>query len=155
MLGRQDRDQPELFMTGSIRQLVPEGHVLAGADRLLDLGWLRAEVAELSCADNGRPGIDPEHGQRHSRKTGRFRKVCVTDPDASPDASMATSGRNRRLEPACKQHAAVDEVCGVVLDVEATTGEVIEGGELMPALGRVEAAIGGHVAAVTADAGYA
>jgi transposase len=29
-------------------------------DRVLDLGWLRAEVAGLYCADNGRPGIDPE-----------------------------------------------------------------------------------------------
>ena len=40
---------------------------------------------------------------------------------------MATNGRNRRLEPAYKQHAAVDDVCGVVLDVEVTTGEINEG----------------------------
>lgn len=58
-----------------------------------------------------------------SRKTGKHKKVCVTDPDAS----MATNGRNRRLEPAYKQHAVVDDVFGVVIDVEVTTGEVNEG----------------------------
>ena len=60
MLGCKDRDQLELFMTGSIRQLVPDDHILARVDRVLDLGWLREEVADLCCADNGRPGIDPE-----------------------------------------------------------------------------------------------
>jgi hypothetical protein len=40
---------------------------------------------------------------------------------------MATNARNRRLEPGYKQHAVVDDVRGVVLDVEVTTGEVNEG----------------------------
>lgn len=60
MLGRKERDQLELFMTGSLRQLVPDDHVLARVDRVLDLSWLRAEVAEFYCEANGRPGIDPE-----------------------------------------------------------------------------------------------
>jgi hypothetical protein len=38
----------------------PDDHVLARVDRVLDLSWLRDEVAELYCADNGRPGIDPD-----------------------------------------------------------------------------------------------
>jgi hypothetical protein len=33
-------------------------------DRVLDLSWLRDEVADLYCADNGRPGIDPEAAVR-------------------------------------------------------------------------------------------
>lgn len=41
-------------------------------------------------------------------------------------AAMATNARNRRLEPAYKQHAAVDDLRGVILDV-VTTGEVNEG----------------------------
>ena len=45
-------------------------------------------------ADGG-GGEAARQAQRHSKKTGKFRKVCLTDPDAS----MATSGRNRRLEP--------------------------------------------------------
>jgi hypothetical protein len=39
---------------------------------------------------------------------------------------MATNARNRRLEPAYKQHAAVDDVVGVVLDVEVTAGQANE-----------------------------
>jgi hypothetical protein len=40
---------------------------------------------------------------------------------------MATTARNRRLEPSYKQHGVVDDLSGVVLDVEVTTGEVNEG----------------------------
>ena len=60
MLGSKERDQLELFITGSLGQLVPDDHVLARVDRVLDLSWLRSEVANLYCEGNGRPGIDPE-----------------------------------------------------------------------------------------------
>ena len=60
MLGRKERDQLDLFITGSLRSLVPDDHVLVRIDRVLDPGRLRGEVAELHCADNGRPGVDPE-----------------------------------------------------------------------------------------------
>jgi transposase len=60
MLGRKDRGQLELFITGSLRQLVPDDHILVRVDRALDLSWLRGEAAEFYCPDNGRPGIDPE-----------------------------------------------------------------------------------------------
>ena len=46
-------------MAGSLRGLVPDDHILARVDRVLDLGWLRSEVEPLSCAAAGRPGIDP------------------------------------------------------------------------------------------------
>src|SRR5918995_7542252 len=60
MLGFKDRDQPELFVTGSLRQLLPDDHVLVRVDQVLDLSWLRDTVADLYCPDNGRPGMDPE-----------------------------------------------------------------------------------------------
>ena len=60
MLGRKGRDQLEQFVAGSLDQLVPEDNVLARVDRVLDLRWLREELADCYCADNGRPGIDPE-----------------------------------------------------------------------------------------------
>ena len=53
MLGRKGRDQLELVITGSLRQLVPGDHVLARVDRVLDLSWLRDEVADSYCPDNG------------------------------------------------------------------------------------------------------
>jgi transposase len=48
-------------MAGSLRDLIPDDHILARVDRLLDLIWLRAEVRSCYAADGaGRPGIDPE-----------------------------------------------------------------------------------------------
>jgi len=265
MLGQKERGQLELFMTGSLRQLIPDDYILAKVDRVLDLTWLRAEVSDLYCEHNGRPGIDPEvavrlmlagfllgivhdrrlmreaqvnlgirwfigyglhealpdhssltrirqrwgaerfrrifertveaciaakiakgdvvHAdasliradvsweslavrhvdavseanedvsvaQRDSRKSGKFKKVCVTDPDAT----MATNGRNRRLEPSFKQHAVVDDVCGVVLDVEVTTGETNEGQLIIERIDATVETTGVDVEIVTADAGYA
>jgi transposase len=60
MLGRKERGQLELFIAGSLRGLIPDDHVLVRIDQVLDLEWLRAEVAGVYYADNGRPGIDPE-----------------------------------------------------------------------------------------------
>lgn len=267
MLGRKERDQLELFITGSLRQLVPDEHVLVRVDRVLDLSWLREEVADCYCADDGRPGIDPEvavrlmlaglltgilhdrklmreaqvniairwftgyglheklphhssltrirqrwgeqrfrkifkrtveaclrakiataevvhidasliranvswdslverhvgdvlsenqideetEAERTSRKTGKYKKVCTTDPDAT----MATNARNRRLEPAYKQHTAVDDKVGVVLDVAVTTGQTNEGEMIEPQVDEVEATTRVDIKTLTADAGYA
>jgi transposase len=278
MIGSQNRDQLEVFVCGSLRDLIPDDHILARVDRVLDLGWLQADVVDLYAPGVGRPGIAPEaavrlmlagfllgivHDRRlmreaqvnlairwfagyglpdrlpdrlpdhssptrirqrwgvarfrhvfertvqacvaagiakgeivhvdasliradvaweslavrhvdavtrvngdgtisdptsetqeklrKSRKTGKFKKVCLTDPDAS----MATSGRNRRLEPGYKQHGAVDDACGVILDVEVTTGEVNEGQAILDRLDAVAALTGTEIGTVTADAGYA
>jgi transposase len=267
MLGRKERDQLELFITGSLKQLVPDEHVLARVDRVLDLSWLREEVTDCYCANDGRPGIDPEaavrlmlaglltgivhdrrlmreaqvniairwfagyrlHEQlphhssltrirqrwgeerfrrifkrtveaclrakivtaevvhidasliranvswdslteqhvvdvlsenqgedeseveRKGRQSGKYKKVCTTDPDAT----MATNARNRRLEPSYKQHTAVDDKVGVILDVAVTTGQTNEGEMIEPQVDEVQAITGIDIKTVTADAGYA
>jgi transposase len=263
MLGRKERDQLELFITGSLRQLIPDVHVLVRVDSVLDLSWLRDELSDLYCPDNGRPGIDPEvavrlmlagfllgivHDRRlmreaavniairwfvgyglhetlpdHSSLTrirqrwgadrfrrifertvqacvgakiatgevvhidaslirahvswdalavrhveavaeanpdgapreapakGKMKKICVTDPDAS----MATNGRNRRLEPAYKQHTAVDDVAGVIVDGEVVTGEENESMAVAGRLDAVAETTGGSISIATMDAGYA
>ena len=266
MIGRQNRGQLEFFVCGSLRDLVPDEHILARVDHVLDLSWLPDEVAELYAPGVGRPGIEPEaavrlmlagfllgivhdrglmreaqvnlairwfagyglnerlpdhssltrirhrwgaerfrrifertvrdcvkagiakgevvhvdasliradvsweslaeryveaassengegetEAERNSRKTGKFKKVCVTDPDAS----MATSGRRQRLEPSYKQHGAVDDECGVILDVEVTTGEINEGQAILDRLDAAARTTGAVVKVVTADAGYA
>ena len=46
MLGSQERRQLEFFVCGSLRDLVPDDHILVRADRVLELGWLHEEVAE-------------------------------------------------------------------------------------------------------------
>lgn len=68
---------------------------------------------------------------------------------------MATNGRNRRLEPAYKQHAVVDDACGVNLDVEVTTGEINEGQVILGRLDAVAAMTGTTIKTATADAGHA
>ena len=258
----------ELFVAGSLDQLVPEDHVLARVDRVLDLGWLREEVADCYCVDNGRPGIDPEvavrlmlaglllgivhdrrlmreaqvniairwfigyglherrpdhssltrirqrwgeawfreifqrtvaacldakiataevvhvdasliradaswerlverhtadvmtanpidreieSGGKRSRGRGKSGKVSRTDPDAS----MATAAENRQLEPYYKQHTAVDDARGVVLDVLVTTGAVSERETIEAQVDEVRAIAGREIETVTANAGYA
>jgi Transposase domain (DUF772) len=64
MLGRKERSQLELFISGLLRQLIPDDHVLVRVDRVLDRSWLRDEVADCYCLDDGPPGIDPEAAVR-------------------------------------------------------------------------------------------
>ena len=65
MLGRKERSQLELFISGSLR--LPDDHVLVRIERVLDLSWLRDEVADCYCLEDGRPGIDPEAAVRLQR----------------------------------------------------------------------------------------
>lgn len=51
MLQRRTRGKLEFFASGSLRELVPDDHVLARVDPVLDLGWLRDEVAEVYAND--------------------------------------------------------------------------------------------------------
>jgi len=267
MLGRKERRQGELFfVAGSMEGLIPEDYILKKVDRVLDVGWLREEVRELYCEDNGRPSIDPESALRlmlagfllgivhdrelmrearlhmgirwfggygldealpdHSSLTrirqrwgeekflkifGRTVKECVeaglvkgdlTHLDATlvradvsweslverhvkkvrsengdeggddggddgpkggrkkvsrtdTEATMATSRKDVRLEPSYKQHTAVDDEHGVIVDVEVTTGEENEGKQLKSRLERVEKRTGKKMKAVTCDAAYA
>jgi transposase len=263
MLGKKERAKRELFyLAGSIEDLIPEDHVLKRVNRILSLSWLRDEVKELYCEDNGRPGIDPESAvrlmlagfllgivhdrelmreaqvhlgirwfagyrldevlpdhssltrirqrwgeekfreifertvkqcvkaglvkgdlvhvdatliradvsweslvERHVEKVtseneddggddgpkGRTKKVSETDPDAT----MATSRKDYRLEPSYKQHTAVDDEKGVIVDVEVTTGEECEGKKLAEQIERVEKQTGKKVETATADGAYA
>jgi transposase len=88
MLGHKQRNQLELFITGSLRQFIPDEHVLARVDRVLDLSWLKGEIADCYCLDDGRPGIDPEVAVRlmlaglligivHDRKLMREAQVNI------------------------------------------------------------------------------
>jgi transposase len=269
MIGRQDRWQEDLFVGGPLSSLIPEDHILMQADKFLDLSWLREEVKDLYCCDNGRPGIDPEAAVRlmlagffqgivHDRKlmreaqvniairwfagyrlderlpdhssltkirqrwgSERFKKIfqktvhcCVdaglvsgetvhidatliradvsweslttehiesvisendTEEDkpkgpgrprktprkakkrsrTDPDATMTTSSHTVRMEPFYKQHGAVDDRCGVIVDVDVTTGEKSEGSQLREQIERIECNTGRKVKTVSADCGYA
>ena len=114
MLGRKNRAQMDLFITGSLEKLAPADHILARVNRVLDLGWLREEVAGSYCADNGRPGVDPEVAVRlmlaglllgivHDRRLLREAQVNIAIrwfigyglEDRLPDHSSLTRIRQR------------------------------------------------------------
>ena len=91
-------------------------------------------------------------GRPATRKATKVKKVSTTDPAAS----MTTSCHQQRLEPSFKQHTAVDDKAGVIVDVHVTTGEANEGKELLSQLERVTETVYGELPqAITADRGYA
>lgn len=88
MIGKQDRSQRTLFIPGDIEDLIPNEHILKRVDKVLDLSWLRKEVEDCYCLDNGRPCIDPEAALRlmlagffqgivHDRKLMREAQVNI------------------------------------------------------------------------------
>ena len=95
---------------------------------------------------NGPDSPDEGVGKRQ----GKMKKRSRTDPDAS----MATSSKKVRLEPTYKQHTATDDLAGVVVDAEVTTGEVNEGVELLNQLQRIESTTGTKPNVVTCDRTY-
>ena len=267
MIGTQKRWQEDLFVAGPLSSLIPEDHILKQVDKVLDLSWLRDEVADLYCSNNGRPSIDPEAAVRlmlagffqgvvQDRKlmreaqvnlairwfagyrldeklpdhssltkirqrwgTARFKKIflktvqscidanlvsgetvhvdatliradvsweSVTTEHAEtvlkeneseddkpkgrgrpkkqpkpkkrsttdPDATMATSCKKVLAEPCYKQHGAVDDAYGVVVDVEVTTGKVSEGSQLPDQVERIESNTGRKIETLSTDSGY-
>jgi hypothetical protein len=89
--------------------------------------------------------------EKEGHQGGQYKKVSLTDPDAT----MATSARNRRLEPSYEQHTAVDDRVGVILNVEVTTGEMNEGEMVEAQVDEIISTTGAEVGTVTAYAGYA
>lgn len=82
-------------------------------------------------------------------------RVIATRCTSDPDATLATSSRHRRSEPAYKQHTAVDGACGVVLDIEVTTGAVHDTQPVARQLAAIATTTGAVPAIATMDAGYA
>jgi transposase len=274
MVGNQDRWNEDIFVACPLRDLVPDDHILKRVDRVLDLSWLRDEVADCYCPANGRPSVDPEAAVRlmlagffagivHDRKLlreaqvnlairwfagyrlheqlpdhssltrirqrwgeERFKRIfqrtvqaCTkaglvdgetvhvdatlvradvswkrvverhaeqvlsenSEPSdgtvgserrgggqprkhqpkvkkqslTDPEATLVTSSHDRRMEFSYKQHTAVDDRAGVVVDIAVTTGQDNEGSQLPEQVGRIQSNTGKEVKTLTADAGYA
>jgi hypothetical protein len=124
----------------------------------IDASLIRANVSWDSLAERHVEDVLSENQTdegaevvRKGRQSGKYKKLCTTDPDAT----MATNARNRRLEPCYKQHTAVDDKVGVILDVEVTTGHTNEDEMIEPQVDEVGATTGIDIKTVTADAGYA
>lgn len=132
---------------------------LVGGDLLhCDASLIRADVSWESLVSTYVESVEKENPEEASeagepvtsKPKGKMKKRSKTDPDAS----MATSRSDQRLEPTYKQHTAVDDKCGIIVDVEVTTGEVNEGVELLSQIERVEKTIGKKPSTVTCDKTY-
>ena len=122
-----------------------------------DVSWesLTERHAERVLADNA---AEPDNSRPAPPRRGRPRTAAAHVKKSSPtdpDATLTTSCKQYRMEPCYKQHTAVDDRAGVIVDVEVTTGEASEGLELPRQLARVEAQTGVPVQTVTADGAYA
>jgi transposase len=119
-----------------------------------DVSWesLTTEHVEavIECNNDDKEDA-PKRPGRPRKRPPRPKKRSKTDPDAT----MTTSCNAYRMEPSYKQHGAVDDSYGVIVDVDVTTGQQSEGSQLPEQLQRIEANIGKSVTTVTADAGYA
>lgn len=142
MLDRKRREQLDLFVAGPLEKLVPEDHILRQVDRVLDLSWLREEVEACYCADNGRPGLDPEVvvrlmlaglllGYAHDRRLLREAQAHLAvrwfigyrlDEDL-PDHSSLTRIRQRWGEARFKE--ILRRTVQACVEAKVATGEVV------------------------------
>src|SRR6266545_8311273 len=58
MMGRSSQDQGQLFYSFNLEEVVPDDHQVRAIARVLDLSWVRAELAPYY-SSTGRPSIDP------------------------------------------------------------------------------------------------
>jgi len=58
MMGRSSQDQGQLFYSFNLEEVVPDDHQVRAVARVLDLSWVRAELAP-HYSHTGRPSIDP------------------------------------------------------------------------------------------------
>jgi len=59
MMGRSKQDQEQLFYSFNLEAVVPDDHQVRAIAGVLDLSWLRTELAPYY-SHTGRPSIDPE-----------------------------------------------------------------------------------------------
>ena len=118
-----------------------------------DVSWesLTTEHAETVIKENVSVEDKPKSRGRPSKKQPIPKKRSTTDPDAT----MTTSSHTQRMEPFYKQHGAVDDICGVIIDVDITTGQDSEGSQLADQVERIESNISRKIKTLSADAGYA
>jgi transposase len=88
MLSKKPVRSETLFIPGSLRDYIPDDHILKLVDRVLDLSWLDMEVRDCYSALYGRPSIEPQralrlmlagflHGVVHDRKLMREAQVNI------------------------------------------------------------------------------
>ena len=139
--------------TRVVRQCQQAGMVSAETVHI-DASLIRANVSMDALVSRHLDAVaeaqdDANGAERDARTSGKFKKLCRTDPEAT----MATSSK-APLRPAYKQHTAVDDRAGVIVDVEIVTGEEHDTGRFDERLDAIEATFGVAPGRITADRLY-
>lgn len=112
-----------------VENLVPEDHLLRKIDKYIDFDFIYDKVADLYCADNGRPALDPVvmfkmlfigylYGIRSERQLVREISVNVayrwflnfTLETKIPHASTFSQNRRRRFKESSVYQEIFDEI---------------------------------------------
>lgn len=124
-----------------------------------DVSWdslTTRHVEEVVASNNEDAKNEDDEPPTTGRSRPRAKKVKPQKySPTDPDATMSTSCKQYHLEPTYKQHTAVEDSHGVIVDVSVTTGQANEGKQLLEQVERIEDTVGSHVKCVTCDAGYA
>jgi transposase len=140
MMGRQV-EAAQLFYEFSLERHVPSGHLLRRIDEVLDLSWLRAELASFY-SSTGRSSIDPElmirmllvgtcYGIRSERRLCDevhlnlgYRWFCRLGLDgAVPDHSTFSKARHGRFREAEVFRRVFERVVGSCMSAGLVGGE--------------------------------
>lgn len=116
----------------------------------IDSTLIRANVSMESVVTNYIEDVATEN-EADRAPVAKPERACTTDPDAT----LARKSDKEKYEPCYKAHIAVDDKCGVIVDVKVTTGKASEQKEIVEQVKRVEENTGTRPERVTADAGYA
>ena len=127
----------------TLEMLVPKDHLLRKIDATVDFEFIRAQVAHLYCADNGRPALDPVvmfkllfvgylFGVRSERQL--MREVAVNTAyrwfagfrltDKVPDASTLSQNRRRRFSGTDIEQQIFDAIVEQAIDHGLIGGRV-------------------------------
>lgn len=118
-----------------------------------DVSWESLTTEHIHQLDtlNSPDDVETSPEERKNKAQIKKKKNSTTDPDAT----MATSRKDQRLEPTYKQQTASDDLNGVIVDVSLDTGEASEGKQLLEQVYRIENNTGIAIQTLTADASYA
>jgi len=141
MMGRSSQDQGQLFYSFNLEEVVPDDHLVRAIARVLDLSWVRAELAPHYSAI-GRPSIDPvlmirmlivgyvfairsERALcREVRLNLAYRWFCdLGMEDMIPDHSAFSRARNERFRDSDVFRRVFERVVGACIAAGLVGGE--------------------------------
>ncbi|HEY3653875.1 MAG TPA: transposase, partial [Steroidobacteraceae bacterium] len=141
MMGRSSRDQGQLFYSFNLEAIVPDDHQVRAIAHVLDLSWVRAELAP-HYSHTGRPSIDPVlmirmlivgyvFAIRSERALCRevqlnlaYRWFCgLGIEDNIPDHSAFSRARNERFRDSDIFRRVFERVVGACIAADLVGGE--------------------------------